>query len=380
MSHPSTILISAGGTGGGIYPALAVAEGLYRCAPDCRLHFVGGIGGMERGIVAREQQNRPLFVDYHEVQSGPLHGVNPLRIATSLGKLAIGLFQGLRLVDQIKPDVLFLTGGWATFPVAVACWLRRVPLAMFLPDIEPALAIKTLSRLARVVMTTTAESVTYFPHGTTVLETGYPLRDTFATASRETAIGHFALDPKRKTLLVLGGSRGARSINEALLPIVPELVAAGLQILHVTGDLDWRTVQERRERLTAADKSSYRAFPYLHQDMALALAAGDLVVSRAGASVLGEFPYFSLPSILVPYPFAWRYQKINADWLVARGAALRLDDSAMRTELLPTILGLVRSPSKRAEMRRAAAALARQDAAGDIARRVIALAGDAQDL
>jgi UDP-N-acetylglucosamine--N-acetylmuramyl-(pentapeptide) pyrophosphoryl-undecaprenol N-acetylglucosamine transferase len=370
----STLLISAGGTGGGIYPALAVAEGIRRTQPECQMHFVGSVGGMERDLVGREQKpDAPLFSGYHEVQSGPLHGVPPLRLLASLVKLSIGVVQALALIGAIKPSVLFLTGGWVTFPVAVACWLRRIPIAIFLPDIEPALAIKVLSRLAHVVMTTTAESVQYFPPGTTVLETGYPLREELMRATRESGIAHFQLDPRQKIVLVFGGSRGARSLNEALLPIVPDLTQQGVQILHITGELDWPTVQEKRAQLPDFQQRNYHAFAYLHDDMGLAMASADLVVSRAGASTLGEFPFFGLPAILVPYPFAWRYQKVNADWLVARGAAQRLDDAALPAELLPTLQNLLNNPTQLGEMKRAAAALARRDSAGEIASRLLTL-------
>jgi UDP-N-acetylglucosamine:LPS N-acetylglucosamine transferase len=367
---PKAYLVAAGGTGGGVYPAVAVAEALRRIAPDAPLYFAGSVGGMERDLVPRE-----LLAGYVEVQSGPLNGVSVRRAAISLVRLAVGVVQAWQLIGRIRPAALFLTGGWATFPTAIACWLRRVPIAIFLPDIEPALAIKLLSRLARIIMATTADSIAYFPHGVTVVETGYPLRTAILHAKRSDAIQRFELDPARKTLLVFGGSRGARSINTALDAILPDSLADGLQIIHISGELDWPTVQARCDALPAESKSRYHAFAYLHsEDMGQALAAADLVVSRAGASVLGEFPHCGLPAILVPYPFAWRYQKVNADWLAGRGAAIRLDDEAMAAELLPTIRRLLAPKGQLNAMRRASAALARRGASEDIARKIIELA------
>jgi UDP-N-acetylglucosamine--N-acetylmuramyl-(pentapeptide) pyrophosphoryl-undecaprenol N-acetylglucosamine transferase len=364
-----TILISAGGTGGGVYPAIAVAEALRRISPGARMYYAGSVGGMEADIVPRE-----LFAGYHEVQSGPLNGVGIRRAVISLVKLAVGLVQSLRLLKQIKPSALFITGGWATFPVAVAAWLRRVPIAIFLPDVEPALAIKLLSRMARLVMATTAESVTYFPPGVTVAETGYPLRAAVLGAFRPDSLAHFKLDPSRKTLLVFGGSRGARSINNALAAILPDLLSDGLQVLHIAGELDWPAVEARAAELPPEQRKHYQPFAYLHsEEMGKALAATDLVVSRAGASTLGEFPRFGLPAILVPYPFAWRYQKVNADWLAARGAAIRLNDEAMPAELLPTIRKMLGETMKLSAMRKASASLARNEAAVDIARKLLDL-------
>jgi UDP-N-acetylglucosamine:LPS N-acetylglucosamine transferase len=323
---------------------------------------------MERDLVPRE-----LFAGYHEVQSGPLNGVSIPRVLSSLAKLAVGTLQAWRLMGGIRPAVLFLTGGWATFPAAMAAWLRRIPVAIFLPDIEPALAIKVMGRFARLIMATTAESDKYFPQGVTVLETGYPLRSAVTTATRLDAMSRFSLDPHRKTLLVFGGSRGARSINTALSGILPELLADGLQIIHIAGELDWPTVKSRSQALSPEDQQRYHAFAYLHgADMGLALAAADLVVSRAGASTLGEFPQFALPAILVPYPFAWRYQKTNADWLVARGAAIRMNDEDMPAELLPTIRAVLGDPARLDAMRKASAALARPDAAETIAQKIAA--------
>jgi UDP-N-acetylglucosamine--N-acetylmuramyl-(pentapeptide) pyrophosphoryl-undecaprenol N-acetylglucosamine transferase len=366
------LLISAGGTGGGVYPAVAVAEALRRLDPAPTLHFVGSVGGMEHDLVSRE-----LFAAYHEVQSGPLNGVGIRRAAIGAIKITLGVVQSWRLIGKIRPAALFITGGWATFPAAVAAWLRRVPMAIYLPDIEPALAIKWLSRLARLILVTTVESKSYFPDGAPIIETGYPLREEVLAATRAAGNERYELDPDRKTLLVFGGSRGARTINNALAAILPDLLSdekLNLQVIHISGELDWPAVQTHRDALSQSEQARYHAFAYLHgKEMGLALAAADLVVSRAGASTLGEFPRFGLPAILVPYPFAWRYQKVNAAWLVSRGAAVQVKDEAMSAELLPTIRALFGDPARLDAMRKASAALAHQDAAGEIARRIVAL-------
>ncbi len=325
---------------------------------------------MERDLVNRAGD---LFASYDEVQSGPLHGVSPRRFVISLFKLAIGTLQAGRLIAKHRPDALFLTGGWVTFPVALACWLRRIPIAIFLPDVEPGLAIKVLSRLARVIYATANDSAAYFTPGK-VIATGYPLRAEVLAARRDEAISHFGLDAARRTLLVFGGSRGARSINQALGAILPDLLLDGLQVIHISGELDWPSVQAVHDALPEPSKARYHTFPYLHEDMAQALAAADVVLSRGGASALGEFPQFGLPSILVPYPFAWRYQKVNADWLATRGAAIRLNDEAMAAELLPLIRALISDPARLAEMRKQAATLAHPEAAATIAQQLLTLA------
>ncbi len=192
-------------------------------------------------------------------------------------------------------------------------------------------------------------------------------------ATREAGLQQFGLDPGKKTVLVFGGSRGARAINYALLDALPELLKDGLQVIHVTGTLDWADIETRLK--TLPDTTDYHVYPYLHHEMGLAMAAADVVVSRAGASVLGEFPLFGLPAILIPYPHAWRYQKVNADYLAERGAAVRLDEADMNRSLVDTIRAIVNDPKRLAEMGAASSALAKPDGAERAAAELVKLAG-----
>ena len=188
-------------------------------------------------------------------------------------------------------------------------------------------------------------------------------------ATREKALERFQLDGSRKTLLVFGGSRGARSINIALGACLGRLLDDGLQILHITGELDWKRAM--REAGEWKDHRDYQAFPYLHADMGLAFAAADLVVCRAGASTLAELPLFALPAILVPYPYAWRYQKVNADYLSERGAAIRLDDEDLSDRLYDEIAQLIHDEARLREMSEGSRALANPNGAAELARLLI---------
>ena len=348
-----------------MYPALAVAEALVSGDPQVGLYFVGS-GGLERDIV---QQAAVPLAAYDDVRAGPVAGVSWPRRLASVASYAVGTLQALNLMRRYRPQVLLLTGGWCGLPVAFAARILRIPILIFLPDIEPGATIRLLQRVATKVALSVAESEKYFPHAQTVV-TGYPLRQGLMQASRTGGLRHFGLDDRRKTLLVFGGSRGARSINRALLEILPELLADGVQVIHVTGTLDWPEVEARRSELNGG----YHAYAYLHHDMGMAQAAADLVVSRAGASTLAESPYFGLASILVPYPHAWRYQKINADYLAERGAAVRLDDDKLPEQLLPTIRSLLNDASRLARMRANAQALACADGARRIAEELVQLA------
>ncbi|MCC6802041.1 MAG: UDP-N-acetylglucosamine--N-acetylmuramyl-(pentapeptide) pyrophosphoryl-undecaprenol N-acetylglucosamine transferase [Anaerolineae bacterium] len=365
------MMIAAGGTGGHVYPAIAVAEAINAHRPDVELTFVGSVGGFERPLL---DEAALKFDHYAEVHAGPLHGVGVLRASISVAKLIVGTLQALWLIFRHRPRALFLTGGWVGWPVALAGWMLRVPSLIYLPDVEPGLAIKALRPFVTRVATTTDASAVYFRSGHTVV-TGYPVRRSMLAATRDAALAHFRLDPAKKTLLVFGGSRGARSINNAVIDIAPQLLADGIQIIHLTGTLDWEQIAVRRAQL-GDGCDDYHAFPYLHEDMALALASADLVVCRSGASVLGELPLFGLPSVLVPYPYAWRYQKVNADYLVERGAGVLLRDEAMPGDLLPTLRGLLGDPARLDAMHDSAAALAQPEGAWNVARELLRLAGD----
>ena len=159
-------------------------------------------------------------------------------------------------------------------------------------------------------------------------------------------------------------------LNNALLKILPQLLQKA-QVIHITGQLDWKNILEEQEQLDPDLSKNYHVFPYLHEEMGAALSAADLVVSRAGASSLGEYPLFGLPAILVPYPHAWRYQKVNAEYLRNREAALLVPDEELSTELLPAINALLENPEKLSGMQRSMAKLASPDAAEKIANLVL---------
>lgn len=324
---------------------------------------------MERKLV---RKSRIPFAAYHEVRAGPIHGVDAFTAVSSAAKLSLGSLQAIKKLRGIRPGVALLTGGWANLPLALAARTQGVPIVIYLPDIEPGLTIRSLQRFAARIATTVGESAKYFPAGKTVV-TGYPLQDNRLRATREQAIRRFELNPRGKTVLVFGGSRGARNINIALGDCLPRLLDEGLQIIHITGDFDWERCMS--QVATYRRHPQYRPFPYLHEDMGLAFAAADLAVCRAGASALAELPLFALPAILVPYPYAWRYQSVNADYLSDRGAALRLNDEDMASSLYDWIITLIRDDARMAEMRAKARALANAEGARRLADLLIKVGG-----
>ncbi len=329
--------------------------------------YVGGTGGVEERLAER------AGLRFVGVSAGGVHGLAPWRVVQNLIKLTRGWWSAYQLGRRERPAAMFATGGYASVPVALAAWALGVPILVYLPDIEPGLAVRAIARLAKQVAVTVEDSRSYFAaHKVEV--TGYPVRAEFQGIDRAEARAALGLSPDEgePVLLVMGGSTGARSINQALSGSLEQVLEL-TQVVHVSGELDWPWVEEQRESLPPALQARYHAFSYLH-DMGAALAAADLTVCRAGASTLGELPFFGLPAVMVPYPHAWRYQRVNAEWLVGRGAAELVDDAQLSTELLPTVRRLLSDRAALQSMSDRMQALARPDAAAQLADKLLALA------
>jgi UDP-N-acetylglucosamine--N-acetylmuramyl-(pentapeptide) pyrophosphoryl-undecaprenol N-acetylglucosamine transferase len=257
----------------------------------------------------------------------------------------------------------------------LAARLAGVPALIYLPDMRPGLAIRLLARFAQRVAVSAQPVVGYFRPGQAVV-TGYPVRRELFERDADEAkkrLGLFTENDELPLLLIFGGSQGARSINRAVSAGIEALLEVA-QVIHISGQRDAEETRKRRASLPAWQQAHYALFTYLHEEMADALLAADLVVSRAGASTLGEFPAAGLPAVLVPYPYAGAHQWENARFLVESGAAVAVDDADLGTALVPTVLDLLADVERRAAMRQAAYGLARPDAAQRIARELVELA------
>jgi UDP-N-acetylglucosamine--N-acetylmuramyl-(pentapeptide) pyrophosphoryl-undecaprenol N-acetylglucosamine transferase len=347
-----------------VYPALAVHAVLTSKVPDVKTLWVGGEGGVEESLVKRQG------IPFQSIPAAGVHGVSPLVLPRNFLKLARGVLAAYGILNSFKPDVLFFTGGYVAAPMALAG--RSIPSVLYVPDIEPGMAIKSIARFTDVIAVTTEQSQKFF--NKRVYETGYPIRPELALWDRQTAHKHLGISGKLPVLLVFGGSKGAHSINMAVLNNLRALLEK-CEVIHLSGEEDWQLVKNAREALPVELAAHYHAMEYLHE-MGAALAAADLVVSRAGASSLGEFPLFALPAILVPYPYAWRYQKVNADYLARRGAAIMLQDNRLDDELLVTLTVLLDNPNKLKAMRAAMFELSHPRAAEKIASALLEMAGE----
>ncbi|NPV76576.1 MAG: UDP-N-acetylglucosamine--N-acetylmuramyl-(pentapeptide) pyrophosphoryl-undecaprenol N-acetylglucosamine transferase [Anaerolineae bacterium] len=347
-----------------MYPALSVLQALG--SDVTQVLWVGGQGGMEASLVQR------AGVPFTAIPAAGVHGVDLRALPRNIGLLLRGMAASRRVLQDFRPDVLLFTGGYVAAAMALAA--RQYPTLVYVPDIEPGLALKFLVRFADVIAVTAEESRAFLPANKRVVVTGYPTRLDFGAWDPAAARARLGMQADLPVLLVFGGSKGARSINRAVSACLPKLLEE-FQVFHVTGELDYPEIQKAAENLPADQRSRYRVFPYLHDEMGAAFAAATLVVSRAGAATLGEYPLFGLPAILVPYPHAWRYQKVNAAYLANRGAAVILPDERLNDELLPLIKSLLGNPEKLSSMRKSMHALAAPDAANRIAGRLCELAG-----
>lgn len=320
---------------------------------------------MEADLVKREG------ISFKSIPAAGVHGVGVRSLPGNLLRLGRGFLISRQILKQQCPEVLLFTGGYVAVPMAMAARLpglgfRRPRNVLYIPDIEPGLALKVLIRFSDQIAVTTEESQAYLPAGETFTVSGYPLRSDLQTWSIDEARQKLGIeDTELPILLVSGGSRGSRSINRALIANLKTLLSE-MEIVHISGQLDWPEVQDAQSSLPSDLKRHYHPFPYLHE-MGAAFSVADLVVSRAGASCLGEYPQFGLAAVLVPYPYAWRYQKVNADYLAQRGAAIVIENDDLHTQLLPLVRGLMSNPERRERMCRAMRCLRHANAAQTIA-------------
>jgi UDP-N-acetylglucosamine--N-acetylmuramyl-(pentapeptide) pyrophosphoryl-undecaprenol N-acetylglucosamine transferase len=319
------------------------------------LVYVGNSRGLEQQLVPRTGIRSFMF---------PMAPPNSIRGARLQ---LVAVLRSAAVIMRTRPRVTFATGGYVSAPVAVASWLLRVPVVLFLPDVVPGRAVAWLVPLARRIAVSTDSAARHLPRGKVVV-TGYPVRDVFLETSREAGRARFHLPQDATVLCVFGGSQGARSINQALARCLPEVLEAA-HVLHICGEKRWQEAQEACAALSAPQRARYHLFPYLHdRDMADALAAADLVVCRSGASTLGELPLLGLPAVLVPFPDRSVHQRENAEYLAEQGAAVVLEDTDLDSRLEPVLRELLPDRARLSAMSRASASLARPAAAEAIAR------------
>ena len=339
-----------------MYPALAVLQELEN--NTLKILWVGGEGGMEQELVGR------AGYEIYAIPAAGLHGVGLRALPGNLITILKGYIAARKLLRSFAPDALFFTGGFVAAPIALAG--VKIPTLAFVPDIKPGFALRLISRFADKIAIVDESSKNYFSNLGRLKTTGYPLRKELSTWKQENALKHFSFGQQLKTLLIFGGSKGAQSINLALQAALPTLLEK-IQIIHISGTGNWDSANTFAKTLPEKLMKNYRLFPYLHEDMGAALSASNLVLSRAGASILGEYPLFKLPAILVPIPMEAHIQHLNAAYMEKKGAAQVLPDGEMSEKLSQTVIKTINDDAMLKKMSLAMQKLARPNAAKDIA-------------
>ena len=352
------LALTAGGTGGHIFPALAVLAAMRERHGDAlEVRFFGPENRGERAMV------EPHGIPFVAIPSAGVRGRGPVQLAMSALRLAGGTLKAMRELRRYRPDAVFSTGGYASFPGSVAARVLRMPLVVYLPDVQPGWAVRAEQRLATRLTTTTEAALDALPRKKTTV-TGYPVRDTFFAMDRAQARKELGITDDERVLLIAGASQGARAINRAIFGVVAKL-AEQATVMHVTGEAGFAEAEEARQGLEPRLQERYVIAPF-RSDLPVVMVAADLAVMRAGASVIGELPAAGLPALLIPGLFAGGHQRANAKWLELHGAAEVIDEEQLDL-LAPRALALLGNPERLDQMAENARALARPDAARDIA-------------
>lgn len=364
------VILSGGGTGGHIYPAITIARELSKL-DDVEFLFVGTPNGMESRIIPKEG---------YKFASIPAYGLKrsfTLKNLSILMKTAGSLFKARSILKHFHPDVVIGTGGYVCGPILMAAALSHIPTLIQEQNVIPGITNKILSHVVDTIALGYEDAKVRFPRPEKCIYTGNPIRPDIIEAKREESRRELGISPDTFMVLITGGSRGARSINNAMAGVHAYFKNDDhLCLYHVTGTLEYDKIIEK----VHADKEGRvgkagRIIKYEYH-MPRALAAADLIICRAGAVSLAELAARGLPAILIPYPYAAEdHQTFNARVFVAAGAAKMIVDKYLTDkELIQDITYLKDTPAALHSMSDASAGLGRIHAGRDIARLALELA------
>jgi UDP-N-acetylglucosamine--N-acetylmuramyl-(pentapeptide) pyrophosphoryl-undecaprenol N-acetylglucosamine transferase len=363
--QPLRIIIAGGGTGGHIFPAVAIGHALQRLRPGTELLFVGANGKMEMEKVPQEG---------FKIVGLDIAGFNRSNLLKNIllpFKLLMSLFRARSIIKEFKPHAAVGVGGYASFPILRQAQQLSIPTLIQEQNSYAGKSNQILAKRAKAICVAYEGMAKFFPADRVVL-TGNPVRKVISASSRtqEEGCAHFGLNAGKKTILVVGGSLGAKSINEAIETGLSSLLGEGIQLL-------WQTGKPFHQQALEAAKGKEELVK-VHEfirDMDLAYAAADLVVSRAGALAIAELCIAAKPVVFVPYPHAAEdHQTSNAQALVSHGAAQMVRDVDAAGELVPKIQNLLHDQTQQDIMRQALAQLAIRDADERIAQAVLSWA------
>lgn len=349
------VVIAGGGTGGHLYPGIAVAEEIKSRDGEADILFIGTTHGIEARVVPSAGY-RIKFV-----KAEGFAGKSLLKKIKALFLFIMSVSAASRILRVVKPNVVIGVGGYASAGTVIAAFMRGIPAVILEQNSVPGSANRFLSYFAKAIAVTYQESLSYFPKGKTYL-TGNPIRKEIIKLDEDKAYGVFQLDRDKFTVFVFGGSLGARSINYAMVEALNYLLEFrhDIQFLHQTGERDYEHVKEAYRRVGF----SGIVVPFIYQ-MSEAYTVSDILVCRAGATTLSEITAIGKPSVLIPFPYAAaNHQEYNAKKLEDMGAAKVILDRELNGESLSAVIRkLYQDGGLRRDMQRASAAFGKIDAA-----------------
>lgn len=336
VALPNIFVIAGGGTGGHIYPGIALAQELQKRFPQWGIVFIGTKKGLEAKIVPREG------FQFKTIDVEGLKGSSIRQILKASIKLPRSVYQAVRMLKELNPIAVLGTGGYASGPVVYAAYLMRIPTIILEPNIYPGLTNCLLSKSVDKIAICFSETEKFFPKGKTVL-TGNPVRQEILE------MNNAPLNEGKLTVLIFGGSQGAHKINMAVVEALPYLIPwkDALHLIHQTGEADFdRVVEGYHQAGFSGEIQSYLdSIPQIY-------GKSSLVISRAGATTIAELTACGKPAVLIPYPYAvYNHQELNAQALVAAGAAeMILDQDLSGKVLAECLIAFIKNPDKLKKM------------------------------
>lgn len=359
------VAIACGGSGGHIFPAIALAQGLKEKDKDIDLLFIGSDTALDRRIFEKERCR------YELISSNKLPFNRSMKTAVFFVKLLFDLLRSFFILIRYSPDVVVGFGGYVSSPVVLAAYVLRIPVVVHEQNVVPGRANSVLFRFAKKIAVSFEETKRRLGRfSCKAVVTGNPIRTTLLRDDRMSNIRKLGLDPDKFTLLVVGGSQGAHNLNNAVLQAIAKLDGrkrSGLQIIHITGVADYSWASQAYKEL----EIEHRVFSFV-DNIEEAYSASDLVVTRSGASAIFEIAYFGRPMILIPYPFAMSHQAENAKVFSGKGAAIQIDERQMSGDIIKmNIEELLNNKVMLSEMAKRAKSLSVPDSSYNLASEIL---------
>lgn len=360
-------LFAAGGTGGHLFPAIAIADEINKLQPGAEILFVGTKNKIEAHVVPQKGYNfKTIWISGFQRSLQIQNLLFPI-------KVIVAMFQSLNIMKKFRPDLVIGTGGYVSGPILFVASILGIKTVMHESNSYPGAVTRWLAKRVKKVFLTFEETKQYLATDINVEVVGNPTRDVLDKVNRTEAIKYFELDANIKTLLIFGGSLGSVSINNAILKNIKKLITGNIQVIWQTGERDYERIEKELVNLKVNTSIGILLVKFIDR-IEYAYNAADVVICRAGATTIAELTRIGKPAILVPYPYAAAdHQTMNAKTLVNAGAALMLTDKELNDKLEVTVLHLINNDDVRQTMSERSKKLGQPQAALNITKKIFTL-------